>query len=65
MGELIHSDVCGPMQEVSISGARYFRTFKDDFSRYRRVYFLRNKSEVKDKLKDFLSFVIKHLEEIM
>ena len=57
VGELIHSDVCGPMQEDSIGGARYFCTFKDDFSHYRRVYFLRNKSEVKDKLKDFLSFV--------
>ena len=57
VGELIHSDVCGPMQEVWIGGARYFCTFKDDFSHYRRVYFLRDKSEVKDKLKDFLSFV--------
>ena len=57
VGELIHSDVCGPMQEVSIGGAKYFCAVKDDFSHYRRVYFLRDKSEIKDKLKDFLSFV--------
>ena len=57
VGELIHSDVCGLMREISISGARYFCTFKDDFLHYRRVYFLRDKGEVKDKLKDFLSFV--------
>ena len=31
VGELIHSDVCGPMQKVLIGGARYFCTFKDDF----------------------------------
>ena len=57
MGELINSVVCGPMHEISIGGAKYFCTFKDNFSHYRRVYFLRDKSEVKDKLKDFLSFV--------
>ena len=48
MGELIHSDVYGPMLEVSIGGARYFCTFKDDFSHYGRVYFLRDKNEAKD-----------------
>ena len=47
VGELIHSDVCGPMKEVSIGGARYFCTFKDDFSHYRRVYFLRDKVKLK------------------
>ena len=31
--------------------------FKDNFSHYRHIYFLRDKSKVKDKLKDFLSFV--------
>ena len=48
VGELIHSDVCGSMQEVSIGGARYFCTFKDDFSYYKRVCFY---SEIKMKLK--------------
>ena len=54
-GELFHSDVCGPMQEKSLGGANYFCDFKDDFSHYHRVYFLREKSEVKDKLRDYLS----------
>ena len=61
VGKLIHSDVNHfeliPTQEVSIGGIRYFCTFKDDFSHYRCVYFLRDKNEVKDKLKDLLSFV--------
>lgn len=29
-GSLIHTDTCGPMQERSIGGSRYFVLFKDD-----------------------------------
>ena len=54
--ELIHSDVCGPMSESSIGGSRYYVTFIDDFTRYTCVYFLKNKSEVLDKFKDFHSY---------
>jgi transposase len=54
-GDLIHSDVCGPMQEESYSGFKYFVTFKDEYSKYRRVYFLKHKSEVPAKLKVFLA----------
>ena len=56
-GEIIHADVCGPMEESSLRGMRYYVCFKDDFSRYRRVYFLVLKSEVVDKLKEFLAEV--------
>jgi transposase InsO family protein len=45
IGELIHSDVVGPMQTASPKGARYYIVFKDDYSRYKVVYFLKNKSE--------------------
>ncbi|KAI5317803.1 hypothetical protein L3X38_037510 [Prunus dulcis] len=31
--ELIHTDVCGPMQNESIGGNKYFITFIDDYSR--------------------------------
>jgi len=54
-GELIHADVCGPMQEDSFRGYRYFVNFKDEFSKYRDVYFLKKKSEVAEKLKQFLA----------
>lgn len=56
-GQIIHSDVCGPMEEPSIGGSRYFVLFKDDFSHYRRVYFLKQKNEVKDVLRDFIQSV--------
>ncbi|GBN69353.1 hypothetical protein AVEN_138741-1 [Araneus ventricosus] len=51
-GALIHADVCGPMQERPIGGSRYFECFKDDFSRFRRVFFM--ESEVSNCLKVFL-----------
>jgi len=56
-GEIIHADVCGPMEESSLRGMRYFVCFKDDFSKYRRVCFMVLKSEVVDKLKEFLAEV--------
>lgn len=56
-GELVHADVCGPMQVDSFKGYRYFVNFKDDFSKYRSVFFLKKKSEVAEKLKQFLAIV--------
>lgn len=52
-GELTHSDVCGPMLENSLGGARYFVTFIDDASGYRHVYFLRHKSDVFDRFREY------------
>ena len=46
IGELNHSDVSGPMQETTPGGSRFYVIFKDDFSRWRTVYFMKNKSEV-------------------
>ena len=41
--ELIHTDLCGPMQTRSLGGASYFLTFIDDRYRYTWVYFIRRK----------------------
>lgn len=54
VGEIIHADVCGFMQTKSLGKARYFLLFKDDFSHYRQVYFLKRKDEVADCLRNFL-----------
>ncbi|KAL5724118.1 hypothetical protein ACHQM5_007419 [Ranunculus cassubicifolius] len=43
--ELIHSDICGPINPISNGSKRYFITFTDDFSRKTWVYFLQEKSE--------------------
>ncbi|CAL2232094.1 unnamed protein product [Prunus armeniaca] len=55
--ELVHTDLCGPMQNESIGGNRYFITFIDDFSRMCWVYFLRNKSNTFNVFKQFKAFV--------
>lgn len=52
--DLVHTDVCGPMQTKSPSGKRYILTFIDDFSRYTVIYLLREKSEVEDKVKEYI-----------
>ena len=51
--ELIHSDVCRPLQVESISGSRYFVTFIDDYSRSVAVFFIKHKTEVFEKFKRF------------
>ena len=53
--EIVHSDVCGPMQVESKGGSRYMLTFTDDFSRYTTAYFIKSKSEVLSK---FMKYVI-------
>ena len=44
--ECIHSDVCGPMQTMAISGERYFATFVDEASGRIAVTLLTNKHQV-------------------
>ena len=55
--ELIHSDVCGPMDLPSVGGSRYFVTFIDDYSRYTTVYMMKQKSEVLAKFTEFVNLV--------
>lgn len=53
IGQLIHSDVCGPMQVTSPGGARYYVIFKDDFSGWTVINFIQQKSEVEEKFKKY------------
>ncbi|KAI5328948.1 hypothetical protein L3X38_028345 [Prunus dulcis] len=55
--ELIHSDICGPMQTVTKTGNRFFLTFIDDCTRMCWVYFLRHKSEALCVFKKFKATV--------
>jgi len=43
--DLIHSDICGPMQVASLGGARYFVLFIDDATRFTEVFIIKKKSE--------------------
>jgi transposase InsO family protein len=55
--ELIHTNVCGPMKNASISGNKYFLTFIDDYSKMCWLYFMRFKSEVFNIFKKFKAMV--------
>ncbi len=55
--ELIHSDLCGPMNVESIGGSKYVLTFTDDYTRYVTVYFLKSKSEVLSKFEEYVNMV--------
>ena len=55
--DLVHSDVCGPMEETSLGGNKYFITFIDDKSRYTTVYFMKSKDEAFEKFKEFEAMV--------
>lgn len=56
--EIVHSDVCGPMNKLSLGSRKYFITFIDDFSRKIFIYFLATKteSEVQEKFLEFKAF---------
>lgn len=53
IGQLVHSDVRGPMEVPTTSGARYLILFTDYFSNRRAVYVLREKSEAAENFKKF------------
>lgn len=57
VADLIHANLCGPMEENSVGKSRYFTLYKDDLSNFRRIYFIKNKSEVKDCFGSFLKRV--------
>ncbi|KAL0386235.1 UNVERIFIED_CONTAM: Retrovirus-related Pol polyprotein from transposon TNT 1-94 [Sesamum radiatum] len=51
--DLIHSDVCGPLNTQARGGFSYFITFTDNHSRYGYVYLMRYKSEAFRRFKEF------------
>lgn len=57
--DLIHVDLC-EMNMKSLGGAKYFLLFKDDFTHFRTVYFLKTKDEAASKLDVFLNQVENH-----
>ncbi|XP_047115822.1 uncharacterized protein LOC124795783 [Schistocerca piceifrons] len=56
VSELIKSDVNGPMSVDSINGFRYYVIFKDDYSRFVQIYFMRKECDaIGHKVKVFRS----------
>ena len=55
--KLIHSDLCGPLPQRSLTGSRYILTLTDDYSHYSWVYFLTTKNDTFDTFKAFRCMV--------
>jgi transposase InsO family protein len=55
--DLVHTDVCGPMSRVSLSGREYYLTFIDDYSRKTWIYFMKTKSKVFKRFQEFKALV--------
>ena len=55
--ELIHSNVCGPMSTMSLSGHEYYVTFIDDYSKKTWIYFLKAKGELFSRFQEFKALV--------
>ena len=55
--ELVHSDICGPMNVKAHHGASYFLTFIDDYSHFSYVYLIFHRFEALDCFKRFVAEV--------
>ena len=53
-GEVIHSDVLGPLSPETKYKQKFVVIFVDDCTRYRQTYLMQNKSEVPDMFRRFL-----------
>ncbi|KAG7576575.1 Ribonuclease H-like superfamily [Arabidopsis thaliana x Arabidopsis arenosa] len=63
--EIVHADLCGPMQTTSLGGSRYFLMMTDDYSRMSWVYFLESKGEAFEMFKKFKALVEKQSGQLV
>jgi transposase InsO family protein len=61
--EIIHTDICGPLNVHARNRCQYFVTFIDDYSRYGYVYLISHKSEAFDCFLKFKAEVENQLEK--
>ena len=57
--DIVHSDIMGPMEVPSISGARFILLFVDDRTRYKHCYILKRKSDALQSFKEYQALVEK------
>lgn len=55
IGDLIYTDIGGPITPSTLFGEKYYLTIIDDYSHFTEVYTLRYKSEAIDYLKDYIN----------
>lgn len=52
--EILHTDVCGPIETETYDGKKYYVTILDDFTHYSEVHLAKNKSEASNIVKEFI-----------
>src|SRR5882762_8714080 len=62
-GEVIHTDLWGPAQTVSIGGSVYYISFTDDYSRETKIRFLKQKSDALEAFKQHIANLTKQHPE--
>lgn len=55
--DLVHTDVCGPMETPTPSGYRYVLHIVDDFSRFTVTCLMQKKSEAAEKIMHYVQWV--------
>lgn len=58
--QIIHSDVCGPIDPPTYDGKKYFLTCVDDYTHFTKVYLLASKSEVFEFIKEYVNEAESH-----
>ena len=61
--QLIHFDICGPMNVRARHGGFYFITFIDDYTRYGHVYLISHKFEALDCFRRYMRLVENQLNK--
>jgi len=62
---VVHSDVCGPLEVPSLGGNKYFISFVDEFSRKAWLYLIKAKSEAFNMFQKFKVLVEKQSRKSM
>ncbi|GJQ87005.1 hypothetical protein Trydic_g12588 [Trypoxylus dichotomus] len=52
--EILHTDICGPIEPTTWDDKRYILTVLDDYTHYTRIYLLRYKNEAAEYLNEFI-----------
>jgi hypothetical protein len=63
--ELVHNDVFGPVTVPPLGGSLHYVSFIDYLSRKTWIYFLRKKSKVFERFKEFKDLVENHTEKMI
>ena len=58
IGEMTFTDVWGPACTSGINRERYYVPFTDGATRRTILYFLKQKSEVEEKIKNYITYIL-------